>query len=66
MTVINLKTGKVKTKKPKKLPKCEICDTKVKEDGMSGKIGYLPVSFCGICTLGIVNMLVEKGRNQDE
>ena len=43
-----------------------ICDTDVEDDGMSGKIGYLPVSFCGICTLGIVNMLVEKGRSEDE
>ena len=66
MTIINLKTGKVKTTKKEPLPKCEICDTDVKEDGMSGKIGYLPVSFCGICTLGIVNMLVEKGRSEDE
>ena len=66
MTIINLKTGKVRTTKKEHLPKCEICDTNVEDDGISGKIGYLPVSFCGICTLGIVNMLVEKGRNQDE
>ena len=66
MTIINLKTGKVKTTKKEPLPKCEICDTDVNKDGMSGNIGMLPVSFCGICTLGIVNMLVEKGRNQDE
>ena len=66
MTIINLNTGKVRTTKKEPLPKCEICDTDVKEDGMSGKIGMLPISFCGICTIGIVNMLVEKGRNQDE
>ena len=64
--IINLKSGEVRTKKKNPLPKCEICDTDVNEDGMSGKIGMLPISFCGICTIGIVNMLVEKGRNQDE
>ena len=62
MTVINLKTGKVKTKKPKVLPKCEICDTDVKEDGMSGNIGQLPISFCGICKIGIVQMLIDSSR----
>ena len=62
MTVINLKTGKVKPKKPKKLPKCEICNTDVKEDGMSGKIGILPISFCGVCKLGIVQMLIDGSR----
>jgi len=62
MTVINLNTGKVKTKKPKKLPKCEICDTDVNEEGMSGKIGQLPISFCGICKLGIVQMLIDSSR----
>jgi hypothetical protein len=41
MTIINLKTGKVKTTKKEPLPKCEICDTDVDEDGMSGKIGQL-------------------------
>ena len=64
MTVINLKTGKVKTKKPKKLPKCEICDTEVKEDGMSGKIGQLPLAFCGICKIGIIQMLIDNSREE--
>ena len=62
MTIINLKTGKVKTKKPKVLPKCEICDTDVKEDGMSGKIGQLPLAFCGICKMGIIQMLIDNSR----
>ena len=62
MTVINLKTGKVKTKKPKKLPKCEICDTDVKDNGMSGKIGQLPISFCVICKIGIVQMLIDNNK----
>ena len=66
MTIINLNTGKARTTKKEPLPKCEICDTDVNQDGMSGNIGMLPISFCGICTIGIVNMLVEKGRNQDE
>ena len=62
MTVINLKTGKVKTKKPKKLPKCEICDTDVKDNGMSGKIGQLPIAFCNICKIGIIQMLIDSSR----
>ena len=64
MTVINLNTGKVKSKKPKVLPKCEICDTDVKEDGMSGNIGQLPISFCGICKIGIVQMLIDSSKEQ--
>ncbi len=62
MTVINLKTGKVKTTKKKPLPKCEICDTDVDGTGMSGKIGQLPISFCGICKLGIVQILIDSSR----
>jgi hypothetical protein len=62
MTRINLNTGKVKSKKPKVLPKCEICDTDVKEDGMSGNIGQLPISFCGICKMGIIQMLIDNSR----
>ena len=64
MTVINLNTGKVKSRKPKVLPKCEICDTDVREDGMSGKIGQLPIAFCGICKLGIIHMLVDNSREE--
>ena len=64
MTVINLKTGKVKTKKPKKLPKCEICDTDVKDNGMSGKIGQLPIAFCGICKIGIIQMLIDDSKEE--
>ena len=64
MTVINLNTGKVKTKKPKKLPKCEICDTDVKDNGMSGKIGQLPISFCNICKIGIIQMLIDDSKEE--
>ena len=38
MKIINLRTGKVKTKKPKVLPKCEICDTEVEDDVMSDNL----------------------------
>ena len=62
MTVINLNTGKVKTKKPKKLPKCEICNTDVNEEGMSGKIGMLPISFCDICKIGIIKILMDNNK----
>ena len=64
MTIINLKTGKVKTRKPKVLPKCGICDTNVNEDGMSGKIGQLPLAFCGICKIGIIQMLIDSSKEQ--
>ena len=64
MTVINLNTGKVKTRKPKKLPKCKICNTDVKDDGMSGKIGQLPLAFCGICKMGIIQMLIDNSREE--
>ena len=40
---------------------CEICDTDINKipGRVSGKIGQLPVAFCGICITGIVNMLME-------
>ena len=62
MTIINLKTGKARTTKKEPLPKCEICDTDVDDTGMSGKIGQLPLAFCGICKLGIVQMLIDSSR----
>ncbi len=62
MTIINLKTGKVRTTKKEPLPKCEICDTDVREDGMSGVIGRLPLAFCGICKIGIIQMLVDSSK----
>ena len=62
MTIINLNTGKVRTTKKEPLPKCEICDTDVDDTGMSGKIGQLPLAFCGICKLGIVHMLIDSSR----
>jgi len=62
MTVINLNTGKVKPKKPKKLPKCKICNTDVNNKGMSGEIGILPISFCGVCKIGIIQMLIDNNE----
>ena len=62
MTVINLKTGKVKTTKKEPLPKCEICDTDVNDDCMTGNIGQLPLAFCGICKIGIIQMLIDDKR----
>ena len=60
--IINLKSGEGRTKKKKPLPKCEICDTDVNEDGMSGKIGQLPLAFCGICKIGIIQMLIDDSK----
>jgi hypothetical protein len=62
MTIINLNTGKARTTKKEPLPKCEICDTDVNQDGMSGNIGMLPISFCGICKIGIIQMLVDSSK----
>ena len=64
MTIINLKTGNVRTTKEKPLPKCEICDTDVKDNGMSGKIGQLPISFCGICKIGILKILIDDSKKE--
>ena len=60
MTIINLKTGKVRTTKKEPLPKCNICDAKVDKSGLTGKIGFLPISFCYLCMTGIVQMLMDK------
>ena len=64
MTVINLKTGNVRTTKKEPLPKCEICNTDVKDNGMSGKIGQLPIAFCGICKIGIIQMLIDDSKEE--
>ena len=62
MTIINLNTGKVRTTEKEPLPNCEICDTDVNDDGMSGNIGQLPLAFCGICKIGIIQMLIDDNR----
>ena len=60
--IINIKTGKVRTKEPPPLPKCEVCNVEVEEKlgGIIGDIGRLPVAFCGICISGIISIMVEK------
>ena len=62
MTIINLNTGKARTTKKEPLPKCKICDTDVNDEGMSGKVGILPISFCDVCKLAIVKMLIDNSR----
>ena len=64
MTIINIHTGKVRTTKKEPLPKCEICDTDVKDNGMSGKIGMLPISFCNICKISIIQMLIDDSKEE--
>ena len=64
MTIINLNTGKARTTKKKPLPKCKICNTDVNDEGMSGKIGELPVSFCGICKIGILKILIDDSKKE--
>ena len=60
--IINIKTGEVRTKEPPPLSKCEVCSIDVEEKlgGVIGKIGRLPVAFCGICMSGIISIMVEK------
>ena len=64
MTIINLNTGKVRTTKKEPLPKCNVCDTDVDDTGLTGKIGFLPISFCYICTTGIVQMMLDKQNKE--
>ena len=66
MAIINLKTGKVRTTKKEPLPKCNVCDTDVDDGGLTGKIGFLPTSFCYICTTGIVQMMMDKKNGQEK
>ena len=60
--IININTGEVRegNEKPKPIF-CEICSTDIDEmlGGVKGKIGQLPVAFCGICVTGIINILME-------
>ena len=60
--IININTGEVREGKKKPKPVfCELCGTDINTipGGVKGKIGQLPVSFCGICVTGIVNILME-------
>jgi|TARA_R100000315_G_C5191574_1_gene111780 hypothetical protein len=59
--IINLKTGLVREQEKKQPVFCELCgvDTNEVKGSVSGNIGQLPVSLCGICVNGILNILVE-------
>ena len=59
--IININTGEERETKKSKPVFCEICDTDINKipGGVNGKIGQLPVAFCGICVTGIVNILME-------
>tara|TARA_B100001094_G_C17855461_1_gene634782 strand:- start:48 stop:272 length:225 start_codon:yes stop_codon:yes gene_type:complete len=69
--IINLRTKNIITKQPPKPLKCNVCgcDYNERVGGISGNIKYAPdvnildVAFCGICTAGVVQMLVD---NQDK
>ena len=69
MTIINLNTGKARTTKKEPLPKCDICDTDVDTSGLTGKIltgkvSYIPISFCHICMTGIIQMVMDKQNKE--
>ena len=59
--IINLNTGKVRELEKPKPVFCKLCATDINTmpGGVKGKIGKLPVAFCGICITGIVNMIME-------
>ena len=70
MTIINLNTGKARTTKKEPLPKCNICGSDYDErvGGIIGDIKYaadvniLDVAFCGICKMGIIQMLIDNNK----
>ena len=64
--IINIHTGKVREIETPKPLNCEICDVEIykKEGGVSGEIGRLSISLCGVCVSGIIGMLVER-QNKD-
>ncbi len=59
--IINLKTGLVRGEERKQPVFCELCgvDTNEVKGSVSGVIGRLPVSLCGICINGILKILME-------
>jgi hypothetical protein len=68
--IININTGEVREGNEKPKPVfCELCGTDIKTilGSIQGKIGQLPVAFCGVCVTGIVNMLMEyqSGGNKN-
>tara|TARA_E500000318_G_C3421244_1_gene157380 strand:- start:10 stop:237 length:228 start_codon:yes stop_codon:yes gene_type:complete len=72
--IINLRTNKVIDKQPPKPIKCIVCgcDYDERVGGISGDIKYaadvtiLDVAFCGVCTSGVIEMLMENQRRLNE
>ena len=69
--IINLKTKNIITKQPPEPLKCNVCgcDYDERVGGISGDIKYsadvtiLDVAFCGICTSGVIQLLMKnQGR----
>ena len=72
MTIINLRTNKVTSKQLPEPLKCNVCggDYDERVGGISGVIKYsadvniLDVAFCGICKMGIIQMLIDNSREE--
>ena len=64
--IININTGVVRETAEVKPVFCELCgiDINTIPGGVQGKIGQLPVAFCGVCVTGIVNILMEHQNGQ--
>ena len=63
--IVNIKTGLVREGQEKPKPSfCELCGTDINEmeGGVKGKIGQLPVAFCGVCVSGIIQIIMEHSK----
>jgi hypothetical protein len=68
--IINLRTNKVVDKQSPEPIKCNVCgcDYDERVGGISGDIQYstdvniLDVAFCGVCTSGVIQMIMENQR----
>jgi len=63
--IININTGEIRGEERKQPVFCELCgvDTNEVKGSVSGKIGMLPVSLCGICVNGILKILMEYQKS---
>ena len=63
--IININTGVVRGTEKKQPVFCELCgvDTNEVKGSVSGKIGMLPVSLCGICVNGILKIFMEYQKS---
>ena len=63
--IININTGVVRETEKKQPVFCELCGVDANEvkGSVSGKIGMLPVSLCGICVNGILKILMEYQKS---